>query len=81
MGRGHIFEYAISLDYTPPQKQVLRTYTNYYDTAKVVHQLQKYIGSTVLFMVDIRHHVWSPFIGNKSCHFNARAITFTMTSL
>ena len=34
VGRGHTFEDAISLDYTPPRK-VLATYTNYYDTSKV----------------------------------------------
>ena len=27
------------------------------------------------------HHAWSPYIGEKSCHFNLRAITFTTPTL
>ena len=70
-GRGRIFEYAISLDYTPPQKVLLRLWHCMFTVTKV-----QTIASTVR-----GHHAWSPYIGEKSCHFNSRAITFTTPSL
>ena len=39
-------------------------------------QLEQTIANTVC-----GHHPWSPYIDEKSCHFNERVIAFTMTLL
>ena len=70
-----MFEYAISLEYMPPQSFYASAM---YDTAKDhVH-----ITATIVQRIErtVRGHhvykaVWSPYIGEKSCHFNMRAIT------
>ena len=46
---------------------------------KYVHMLQKYKRSPVLFVVIMRG--LPSYIGEKSCHFDSRAITFTTPSL
>ena len=76
-GRGRIFEYSISLEYTPPFTQALRMYT----TSKV-RATSFRIESTVR-----GHHVykpvWSPYIGEdeRQCWFNVRSIIFMTTWL
>ena len=66
------FDYAISLDYTPPQKATFMTLPRFMFTVTKVQTITSTVHG---------HHAWSPYIGEKSCHFNLRAITFTMPTL